>query len=165
LVEQGAWAGGIAQLRQGMAAWVATNGEAHRTYHLALLAEALGKEGKIDEGLGVLAEALTMMHRTGESFHEAEFHRLQGEFLLRKDSSEVARGEAEAFFRRALDIARLQQAKSLELRAAMSLTRLYQKQNRLAEARPILAECYGWFTEGFGTPDLKEAKALLEQIS
>ena len=165
LAEQGAWAGGIAQLRQGLAAWVATGGETHRTYYLALLAEALGREGQIEEGLGVLAEALALMHGTGEGFHGAELHRLQGEFLLRQEAAEVACREAEACFRRALTIARRQQAKSLELRAAMSLTRLYQKQDRQAEARPMLAECYDWFTEGFDTPDLQEAKALLEQVS
>ena len=165
LAEQGAGAGGIAQLRQGLAAWAATGGETYRTYYLALLAEALGREGQIEEGLGVLAEALALMHGTGEAFHGAELHRLQGEFLLRQEAAEAACREAEACFRRALTIARRQQAKSLELRAAMSLTRLYQKQDRQAEARPMLAECYDWFTEGFDTPDLQEAKALLEQVS
>ena len=165
LAEQGAGASGIAQLRQGLAAWAATGGETYRTYYLALLAEALGREGQIEEGLGVLAEALALMHSTGEAFHGAELHRLQGEFLLRQEAAEVACREADACFRRALTIARRQQAKSLELRAAMSLTRLYQKQDRQAEARPMLAECYDWFTEGFDTPDLQEAKALLEQVS
>ena len=84
LAEQGAWASGIAQLRQGLAAWVATGAETHRTYYLALLAEALGRGGQIEEGLGVLAEALALMHGTGEGFHGAELHRLQGEFLLRR---------------------------------------------------------------------------------
>ena len=165
LVEQGTGAGGIAELRQGMAAWVATNGAAHRTYHLALLAETLGKEGQFEEGLGVLAEALALMHVTGENFHAAELYRLRGEFLLRQEAAEVACREAEACFRQALSFARGQQAKSLELRAAMSLTRLYQQQERQAEARPILAERYDWFTEGFDTPDLLEAKSLLEQLS
>ncbi|HWB13748.1 MAG TPA: protein kinase [Pirellulales bacterium] len=164
LVEKGVWAGGIAQLRQGMAAWMATNGATHRTYHLALLADALARAGEIEEGLGVLAEALALMHDTGEGFHGAELHRLQGELLLRQEATEAAWHEAEACFRRALTLARDQQAKSLELRAAVSLTRLYQKQNRASEARPVLAECYDWFTEGFDTPDLQEAKALLEQV-
>ncbi len=105
------------------------------------------------------------MHGTGESFHGAELHRLRGEFLLRQEAAEGACREAEACFRRALTIARRQQAKSLELRAAMSLTRLYQKQDRQAEARPMLAECYDWFTEGFDTRDLQDEKALLEQLS
>ena len=165
LAEQGAWACGIAQLRQGLTAWVATNGEAHRTYYLALLADALGRGGQIEEGLSVLAEALALTNSTGEGYHRAELHRLQGEFLLRQQSAEVACREAEACFRRALTIARGQQARSLELRAAMSLTRVCQKQDRQAEARPILAECYDWFTEGFDTPDLREANELLNDVS
>jgi predicted ATPase len=159
LAEQGAYASGIAMLRQGLTDWVATGAETHRTYFLGLLADALGRGGQIEEGLGVLAEALTFMHGTGTVFHGAELHRLQGEFLLQKDRSEVACLEAEACFHRALAIARRQQAKSLELRAAMSLTRLH------AEARPILAECFDWFTEGFDTPDLQEARVLLEKVS
>jgi predicted ATPase len=128
------------------------------------LAEALGWEGGVEEGLGVLAEALTRMRATGERFYGAELHRLKGEFLLRQGETEGARREAEACFRRALTISRRQQAKSLELRASMSLTRLYLKQGRHAEARPMLTECYNWFTEGFDTADLQEAKALLEQL-
>jgi predicted ATPase len=165
LAEQGEAAGGITLLRQGLTAWAATGIGTYRTYYLALLAEALGKEGKIEEGLDVLAEALALMHRTGESFHGAELHRLQGEFLLRQQAAEGACREAEACFRRALTIARRQQAKSLELRAVMSLSRLYRQQGRPAEAHPLLAETYGWFREGFDTPDLREAKALLEDAS
>jgi adenylate cyclase len=165
LAEQGAWASGIAQLRQGLTSWMAAGGVTYGTYFLALLAEALGRQGQIEESLGVLADALALMHDTGEDFHGAELHRLQGEFLLRQGTAEDACREGEACFRRAFTIARYQQAKSLELRAAMSLTRLYQKQDRQAEARPLLAECYNWFTEGFDTPDLQEAKALLEQVS
>ncbi len=103
------------------------------------------------------------MHATGECFHAAEVHRLQGELLLRQDAADpaIAYRQAEACFRQALTVARRQQARSLELRAAMSLTRLYQKQDRLADARPTLAECYDWFTEGFDTQDLREARALL----
>jgi predicted ATPase len=165
LAGQGAGAGGIAQLHQALTALKAAGSETYRTYFLALLAEALGKEGQIEEGLGVLAEALAQMHATGEGFHGAEIHRLQGEFSLRREAVEVTGREAEACFREALTVARRQQAKSLELRAVMSLTRLYQKQGRQGEARPVLAEIYGWFTEGFDTPDLQEAKALLEQLS
>src|SRR5262249_14920388 len=165
LAEQEACADGIAMLRQGLTDWLATGAETHRTYFLGLLAEALGRGGQFEEGLEVLAEAQAMMNGTGAVFHGAELHRLQGEFLLRREATEVACREAEACFHRALTIARQQQAKSLELRAAMSLTRLCQKQNRQAEARPILAACYDWFTEGFNTPDLREAKALLEQLS
>jgi predicted ATPase len=165
LAEQGAWTTGMALLRQGLTAFVATGGETYRTYHLALLAEVLARGGQIEEALRVLAKALALKHGTSESFHGSELHRLQGEFLLRQESAEGAYIEAEACFRRALTIARRQQAKSLELRAAMGLTRLYVKQGRQAEARPILAECYDWFTEGFDTPDLQEARALLEQVS
>jgi predicted ATPase len=163
LVEQGARAGGIEQLREGMAAWVATNGTTHRTYHLALLAEALGRDGQFEDGLAVLAEALALMQTTGETFHGAEVHRLWGELVLQQEATEAVCREAEACFQRALAIARRQQARSLELRAAMSLTRLYQRLGRDAEARPVLAGCYEWFTEGFDTPDLKEAKALLAE--
>jgi predicted ATPase len=153
-----------------------------QTFHLALLAESLKAGGQIDEGLAVAAEALAVVEATGERFYEAELRRLRGELLLlqagagRPSPAESAaarppgpdpsgRAEAEACFRRALTIARGQQAKSLELRAVMSLTRLYQKQDRPAEVRPMLAECYDWFTEGFDTLDLQEAKALLEQVS
>jgi predicted ATPase len=163
--ERGAWADGIAQLRQGLTAVAATGAGTYRTYTLSLLADALGRAGQVEEGLGVLAEALALINSTGEGFHGAELHRLQGEFLLRQASSESARHAAEACFRRALTLARGQQARSLELRAAMSLTRLFQEQDRRAEARPVLARCYDWFTEGFDTPDLLEARALLEQVS
>jgi predicted ATPase len=162
LAEQGACTHGIAMLRQGLADWVATGAETHRTYFLGLLAEALGWEGQIDEGLGVLSKALALVHETGEAFHAAELHRLKGEFLLRQGATEKSCREADACFRQALTIARRQQAKSLELRATMSLARLYQNQNHKAEARSILADCYEWFSEGFGTPDLMEAKAVLE---
>jgi predicted ATPase len=165
LAEQGEPARGIAMLRQGLTDWTATGAETHRTYFLGLLAEALGRGGQIEDGLAVLGEALAVMHGTGTIFHGAELHRLQGEFLLRQAADEATCRMAEGCFRRALTIARRQQAKSLELRAAMSLTRLYQEQDRQAEARPLLAECYGWFTEGFDTPDLREAAALLRQIS
>src|SRR5262249_29150879 len=144
LAEQGACADGIAMLRQGLTDWVATGAETHRTYFLGLLAEALGRAGQIEDGLDVLAEALAMMHGTGTVFHAAELHRLRGEFLLRREATEASCIEAEACFHQALTIARRQEAKSLELRAAMSLTRLYQKQHRPAEARPMLAECFGW---------------------
>ena len=150
---------------QGLSTWEATGSATYRSYYLALLAEALGREGQIAEGLAVLAEALTTIHGTNEGFHRAELHRLQGEFLLKQETDEVVYRKAEACFCQALTIARQQQAKSLELRAAMSLTRLYQKQDRQAEARSILAECYDWFSEGFDTLDLQEAKTLLEQIS
>jgi predicted ATPase len=163
LVEQGEWSAGIAQLREGMTAFAATGAQIYRTYYLGMLAEALGRGGQVDEGLQVLGDALGAMHQIGEVFYAAELHRQRGEFLLQQRGSNVAFGEAEACFLLARSTARLQQAKSLELRAAMSLCRLYQQVDRMEEARPILSECYKWFTEGFDTPDLQEAKAILDE--
>jgi len=162
LAEQGQRAEGIAQMRQGIAAWRATGAELQRPYYLALLAEAYGKAGQAEEGLSVLAEALTAVHKTGERQHEAELHRLKGELLLALSAEKHA--EAETCLHQALDIARHQQAKSLELRAATSLSRLWQHQGKRQEARQLLAEVYGWFTEGFDTADLLEAKVLLEAL-
>ena len=113
----------------------------------------------------MLTEALAMLHGTGTVFYAAELHRLQGELLLRQADDEAACRESEACFGRALAIARQQRAKSLELRAAMSLARLYKEQDRDAEGRPLLAECYKWFTEGFDTFDLRQARELLEVLS
>jgi predicted ATPase len=165
LAEEGRGVEGIPQLRKGIAAWRATGAEVHRSYHLALLAEALGKAGQTEEGLQVVAEALTLAHRTEEYTYEAELHRLQGELVLSQSaSSDAPVAAAEVCFRQALDVARGQQAKSLELRAALSLSRLYQRQGNPAEARQLLATTYGWFTEGHDTADLKEARALLESL-
>jgi adenylate cyclase len=163
--EQGAHADGIARMRQGLTDWVDTGAETHRTYFLGLLAEGLSSGGQVDEGLTMLADALTMILGNGTAFYAAELHRLQGELLLQQRTDEAACRAAEASFQRALAIARKQQAKSLELRAAMSLTRLYLKQNRQTHARPALAECYRWFTEGFDTVDLRQAKALLDHLA
>jgi tetratricopeptide (TPR) repeat protein len=124
-------------------------------------AEAYGHLGQTAEGLGAIAEALAFVHTTGERSWEAELYRLQGE-LLRLGEEEQERGRVEECFCQALEIARRQQAKSLELRAAMSLARLWQRQGKRAEARELLAAIYGWFTEGFDTADLQEAKACLE---
>jgi predicted ATPase len=165
LASQGAEAGGRAQLQQGLAAWQATGSDTYRTYYLALLAETLNNEGRAEEGLGVLAEAHALVRSTGERFHEAELHRLQGELLLSSAAKGAAPDGAEACFRQAVAVARRQGARSLELRAAVSLGRLYRQQGRTAEARPLLAETYAWFTEGFDTRDLREAKALLEEVS
>jgi predicted ATPase/predicted Ser/Thr protein kinase len=165
LAEQGACTSGIAMLRQGLTDWVATGAVTHQTYFLGLLAEGLGKAGQIDEGLRVLDDALRKMNDCGTVFHGAELHRLRGEFLLRQNRSDFAHHEAEACYLRALAIARRQQAKSLELRATISLAHLYLQQNRHEEAVPPLAACYEWFTEGFDTPDLQRAKAILERAS
>ena len=153
---------GIAQIQQGMAAWRATGAEALRPYYLALLAEASGKRGQVDEGLHLLAEALAVANDTGECRWDAELHRLKGELLLARSAEPHA--EAETCLRQALNIAHGQQAKSYELRAAMSLARLWQQQGKRTEAYTLLAPIYGWFTEGFDTADLHEAKALLEEL-
>jgi predicted ATPase len=162
LAEQGQSTEGMAQMRQGIAAWRAMGAELQLPYYLALLAEAHGTAGHADEGLRVLAEALTAVHTTGERQHEAELYRLQGVFLLTQDVPEEH--EAERCLRQAVEVARQQQAKSFELRAAMSLARLWQQQGRRTEACELLTPVYGWFTEGFDTTDLQEAKALLEEL-
>jgi class 3 adenylate cyclase/predicted ATPase len=157
---QGAWAEGLAQLREGLAAYRVT---ARRPWllFLGLLAEACGRAGQVEEGLRALREALEAIQTTEERICEAEVYRLRGQLLLQ---SAAQQGEAEAWYQQALEIARRQQAKSLELRAAMSLSRLWQRQGKRAEARQLLAPIYDWFTEGFDTADLQEAKALLEEL-
>jgi predicted ATPase len=152
----------IVQIYQGLAAWRATGTETLRPYFLGLLAEAQGKVGRAAEGLIVLAEALTRVDETEERWCEAELYRLRGELLLQGDTD--SDDEAESCFHQALDVARRQQAKSLELRAAMSLSRLWQRQGKRDEAPQLLAEVYTWFTEGFDTPDLQEAQALLQAM-
>jgi predicted ATPase len=132
-------------------------------YFLALLAEAYGRGGQAEEGLSVLDEALAAVQKTGERWWEAELYRLKGELILAASAEDSA--EAEAYFQHAIDIARRQQAKSLELRAAMSLSRLWQQQGKSDAARGLLAPVYGWFTEGFETADLQEAKELREVLS
>ena len=163
LAQQGQGEEGITQIRQGLAAWQAMGEALYQPLFRALLAETYGKVGQPEAGLSVLAEVLADVHNTGLCFCEAELYRLQGELLLQQATG--SGDEAETCFRQALDVARRQQAKSLELRAAMSLSRLWQHQGKRAEARELLAEIYGWFTEGFDTADLQEAKALLEELS
>jgi predicted ATPase len=166
LNEEGHRAEGVAQLRQGAAALQATGVQVYRTVTPAMLAEVLAHQGQVEEGLAALAEALAVVRDGGEPYWEAELHRLQGELLLQRAEVEaLARAEAEACFHQAFAVARRQSAKALELRALMSLSRLYQRQGRQAEAWPLLAQTYGWFPEGFDTPDLQEAKALLELLA
>jgi predicted ATPase/class 3 adenylate cyclase len=162
ITAQGEGAEGIAQVRQGLVAHRATGAELHVPYFLCLLAEAYGKVGQPEEGLTALVEALAIVDNTGERHWEAELHRHKGELLLMQQRQKVA--EAEDCFRQALETARRQQAKSFELRATMSLSRLWQHQGKQKEAHQLLAETYGWFTEGFDTADLKEAKALIEEL-
>ena len=127
---------------------------------LGPLAEAQAKAGHPEEGLTTLAEALALVEETDERHWEAELHRLRGELLLMQGDE----AEAEASLHKAIEVARRQQARSWELRATVSLCRLWQAQGRIDEARQMLAEIYGWFTEGFDTPDLREAEALLREI-
>jgi predicted ATPase len=151
----------IALLQQRLAARRAT-GAPPRAGQLATLAEAYRHAGQIEEGLRLLAEALAVADTTGERVDEARLHRLRGEFLLALSADNLA--EAEACFQQALAVARHQQAKSRELQAAMSLGRLWQRQGKRTEAYELLAPIYGWFTEGFDTADLQEARALLEEL-
>ena len=159
-VEEGQVEEGIAQIHQGLAVLQATGTEAYRTFCLSFLADAYRKADKVEEGLEVLTEALALVEKIDERFFEVELHRVKGELLLMQDEA-----QAEACFRQAIEIARRRNAKFFELRTVMSLSRLLQKQGKQKEARKLLAEIYGWFTEGFDTPALKEAKALLEELS
>ena len=128
-------------------------------YYLGLLAEAYGEGGHPEEGLPRLAEALAVMDNTELRYYGAELYRLKGALLLRQAVPDAS--QAEACFHQALDVARAQQARSLELRAAMSLARLWQQQGKHQDARDLIVPVYDWFTEGFDTADLQEAKALL----
>ncbi len=174
LAQQGEIEAGIAQLQQGLTASQTVGAEMMRSYSLALLAETYGKVGKIEEGLSLLTEALALVDKNEERNWEAELYRLKGELLLKDEGGRFVLSAVEglqdelspqACFLKAIEVARQQQAKSWELRATVSLCRLWQKQGRHEEARQMLAEIYGWFTEGFDTVDLKEAKALLEELS
>jgi predicted ATPase len=163
LAEQGQGEEGITQMRQGLAALQAT--EAGGAHWLVLLAEAYGKHGQAAEGLRMVAEVLARAEKTGHRMWEAELHRLKGELLLKAEGGGRDTAlTAEECFHQALDIARHQEAKSLELRAATSLSRLWQQQGKRDEARALLAPIYGWFTEGFDTTDLQEAKVLLDEL-
>jgi predicted ATPase len=195
LAEQGQGTAGIAQICQGVAALQATRQENEWPYYLALLAEAYGNVGRAEEGLSTVAEALAVADDTGVRFYEAELYRLKGQLTLQQfpgaceqvsehsrvgmahhdgpaAEAETVGGahppgeeEAEACFLRAVDIARTQQAKTLQLRAAISLARLWQRQGKTEEAHRMLGEIYSWFTEGFDTKDVQEARALLEALA
>jgi predicted ATPase len=179
LAAQGQGYEGLDQMRQGLTAYQAT-ATSWLLYFLAILAEGYGQLGAADEGLRVLTEALAAVRKTGKCVWEAELHRLKGMLVLQARHQPPAleggmlhttdrtlhttTTEAETCLHHALTMARRQQAKSLELRAAMSLARLWQQQSKQTEARELLAPIYGWFTEGFDTADLQEAKALLEDL-
>ena len=172
LAKQGRTPEGIAQMRQGLAAMRATRAELNRAYFLAQLAEAYARAGESEAGLDAVTEALELVDKGGERWWEAELHRLQGELLLvSRDLNDWAQSHpprataAEGCLQPALTIARQQHLRALELRAAMSLSRLRRRQGRRAEARQLLIEIYHSFTEGFDTADLRAAKALLDELS
>jgi class 3 adenylate cyclase/predicted ATPase len=153
--------GGIARLSKGLSDFAAQGMRCWWSYYQALLAEAYGKSGQVEKGLELLADALGFVEERGEGIFEAELLRIRSELLLMQGDAEDL---AEASFRKAIDVARRQQAKSWELRATTSLSRLLQKQGRTDEARRMLGDIYNWFTEGFDTADLKDAKALLDSL-
>ena len=159
-VKNGDVAEGISLLRYGSAAYHATGAELLMPHHTALLAIACEIAGRIEEAVNLLDDALQIVERTGERWLEPELHREKGQLLLRQGHSEAA----EELFRKALSIAQEQEAKLWELRAVVSLARLRRDQNRPTEARDLLAPVYGWFTEGFDTPDLTDAGALLDEL-
>lgn len=163
LARQGWGKEGITQMHQAVTGQLTALAGRDRSYVAVLLAEAYGKEGQIEEGLKVVTKELDRVRETGERFYEAELNRVKGELLLGQAVPDEE--QAEVCFQRGLEVARSQSAKSLELRAAMSLSRLWQRQGKQKDARQLLAEIYGWFTEGFDTADLKEAKELLEGLS
>ena len=149
----------VANIRKGMEIGQASN--LMRPYYLSLLAEALGAAGDKEGALDATSRALSIMETSGERWWEAELCRLRGELLrLRQEER-----DGEVWFQRSLDVSRYQEAKSLELRAAMSMARLWRDQGKMQQARELLASVYGWFTEGFDTRDLKEAKALLGELA
>jgi predicted ATPase len=160
-IKNGGVAEGISLLRSGSAAFRATGAEMWMPHQIALLAEACEIAGQVEEALTLLDDASQIAERTGERWFAAELNRHKGRLLLRQGQSEAA----EELYRKALSIAEEQEAKLWELRAAVNLARLRRDQARRAEARDILAPAYGWFTEGFNTPDLKDAKALLDELT
>ena len=163
LVTQGQGDKGVAQLRQGLEMYRATGAELGWPYFLSLLAEAYNYIGQKEQSMAVVEEAIDIAKQHGERLYEAELYRMKGEFVLSQIIPDVCR--VESYFRQALDIALHQEAKSLELRAATSLARLWQQQGKRIEAYELLTPIYGWFTEGFDTADLQEAKTLLEALT
>ena len=145
----------------------ATGTKGFTPYFHTLLAEAYLKDGNAEEGLPLLAEAVAVIQRSSEQQHEVGVYRLKGELILQQSKVEGSKveEEAEACFLLAIEIAQKQQAKSWELRTATSLARLWQQQEKRAEARDLLAPVYNWFTEGFDTADLQDAKELLDALS
>jgi predicted ATPase len=162
LINQGRYEEGIAGMRRGLSVWRATGGTP-LAWDWSLLASGLGRTGRPQEGLRVLEEGFASVAKTGEQWCSPLLHHVKGELLLAQNPSDVA--EAELCFRTAIEIARRQSARWPELGATTNLARLLAKQGRRDEARTMLAEIYGWFTEGFDTADLKDAKALLDELN
>ena len=152
---------GIETIIQGLDTTKSIGSEQSRAQNLSYLAEAQGKAGRAEQALATLEEALDHVEKSGERLSEAEIYRVKAGLLLLSGDSD---GRAEECYHRSLEVAKQQSAKSWELRTAISLAQLWQKQGKKAEARELLAGIYGWFTEGFGTPDLIDAKALLVEL-
>ena len=163
VAERGQLQEAIAGMRQGLTAMRAGGTGFGIPVHLLSLAGVYGKAGQAPQGLELIAESLHLVRSTGESWEEAELHRLKGELLL--SASDRDEGVAEACFREALAVARQQEARMWKLRAATSLARLWRDQGKRAEAHDLLAPVYAWFTEGFNTADLKDTKALLDELA
>ena len=153
----------VQKLNSGIATFRSTGATAFTPWYLSILARAYAELGQFDDAWRCIGEAITAVKTTKETMHEADVHRIAGEIALLSPEPDAAK--AEAYFERALVVARQQQAKSWELRAAMSMARLWRDQGKRDEARTLLAPVYGWFTEGFDTLDLKEAKALLDELA
>ncbi len=153
----------IASIREGVAAWRAAGREYPKPHALGYYIDLLAQAGQADEGMTVLENAFASSRDTGMAYWDAELHRLKGVLLLSLADGNGA--EAEACFKQAIEIALGQSAKSFELRAAMGLARLWQGEGKRTEARDLLASVYDWFTEGFDTADLKDAKALLDDLT
>jgi predicted ATPase len=160
LAMQGDAATGLAHIQQGLEAVQSRGQNLYHSYHLSLLAEAYGQAGQLEAGLSALAEALTLVEVTEERWWEAELYRLKGKLILCLPCPNIP--QAMACFHQAIEVAHLQQAKLLELRATLSLSQLWQQQGKRDQARQLLTEVYSWFTEGFETLDLQEARAWLE---
>ena len=162
LSEQGHPDEGIDLYKKGLAVWHAIGMRNHYTEWLSVLADMHGKAGRPEQGLDLIEEALAFMQQSDERYHEAELYRLRGILRLQKDRNNTEIAEAD--FHNAITAARRMEAKMCELRATVSLCRLWQQQDKREQAREKLAEIYGWFTEGFGTRDLQEAKTLLTTL-
>ena len=163
VAEQGHPEDGIAEMQRGLEEWRATGTRVFLPHFLALLAQGYAWCGKFEDGLKSLDDGIDALRRIGEKFWESELHRLKGELLLSNSDGNGA--EAETCFKQAIKIAQGQNAKSFELRATTGLARLWQGEGKQSEARDLLAPVYGWFTEGFDTPDLIEAKGLLDDLT